>query len=123
MFAVIANSSLSVVETLISGGADVNSMTSSGTSVLMIALALNGNNLELIDYLLKKGANLNYSDPHKVTPLMVALKSSTNPKVIELLLKNGANPKVKDDLGISAADILKSNSKLAKNPSLLKKIN
>jgi len=122
MLAILASSSENFVNTLISYGANVNSTTNTGTSVLMMALALGNNNIKVIESLIKHGANLNYKTPHNVTPLMIALKSSNNPKLIELLLKSGAKANAKDDLGISTADILKSNHSLSNNSSLKQKI-
>ncbi len=62
------------------------------TTPLMVASILN-DNTELVNYILQKGAKVNYTRPDGVTALMWAVFFN-NPNTSLLLLKNGANPNI-----------------------------
>lgn len=55
---------------------------------------------EMLSYLLKSGANINYQNKRGYTPLMIAIDAQGRAKLVEFLLLNGADPNVinKDDL-------------------------
>jgi len=59
--------------------------------------------LKAIDFLLKKGADINITNKKGVTSLMEAVFTEKN-EVLEFLLKNGADPEVKDKSGKTALD-------------------
>jgi len=59
---------------------------------------------ERIDLLLAEGADINAQDANGNTPLMVASKDLSTGN-IEALLMSGANPKIKNKLGLTALDI------------------
>ena len=51
------------------------------------------------------GATVDAKDVRGMTPLMLALANNhQDPEVIDLLLKHGADPTVKDAMGLSAND-------------------
>lgn len=119
---IVGNAQPEMIAALLQNGANVNAKTNTGTSILMIALSIAPNNLNLVKSLVNQKATVDYTSPHGVTPLMVALKSSTNPEVIKFLIKNGAKVNKKDDLGFTCEEIFKSNSVLYKNQELRKLI-
>jgi ankyrin repeat protein len=60
---------------------------------------------ELIKTLLDAGANVNGKDVRGMTPLMLALANDhQDPAVIRLLLSQGADPQLKDEVGNTAVD-------------------
>lgn len=66
------------------------------------------NNKECVEYLLKKGANINTTGHNGWTALHVASKRG-NKEVITLLLKNGADQNIEDQDGMTAYDLAGSN--------------
>ena len=60
--------------------------------------------LEVAQYLIANGANVNSEALNGTTPLMMAVQSG-NEQLVKLLLDNGANLQAKNNLGITAIDI------------------
>ena len=60
--------------------------------------------LEVAQYLIASGANVNSESLNGTTPLMMAVQSG-NEQLVKLLLDNGANLQAKNNLGITAIDI------------------
>ena len=52
---------------------------------------------EIVSYLLKVGADVDYQDMEGQTVLMYAVKCYTNKAIISLLLKSGADPTLTDE--------------------------
>ena len=104
MYGVIANN-LEIVSTLLDHGADVNHMGLNGETSLLTALQYGVENerspvpehlktdpvSDLVDLLLKAGADPNLHGPDKI-PLFMAL-SNRCPQICRQLLEKGANPK------------------------------
>ena len=63
--------------------------------------------LEPVKQLIAAGADVNAIGDQGSTPLFNAVIGK-NPQIISLLLKSGANPKIKNDMGNSVADYAKS---------------
>ena len=82
-----AKGHLSIVEKLIKSGAKVNERSASGYSALFIAIS--DDNEELVNYLLRSGADPNLVDDNKDTALSLA-KRLKNPAIIQMLKKAGA---------------------------------
>ena len=70
---------------------------------------------EIVKLLIEKGANLNFISNDGQTALIVATGAS-NPRICELLVKNGADPTYKDRMGMSSLDY----ARLFKNAELAK---
>jgi ankyrin repeat protein len=97
---------LETVKTLIANGADVNSVYQSlqyseshvynGNSLLHYAII--SGTPETIKYLLSLKLNINLQNKRGVTPLHYAANQRRTDN-FELLLKNGANPRIKDNDG------------------------
>ena len=128
----LLNESLKAAEALMASPAlNVNQLNSNGESALMIA-ALRGNldwckrlvargakvnhdgwsalhyaasgpNVEVIDYLLQQGANLEGRSPNGTTPLMMAARYGSEPNVDRLLAAK-AEIRATNEQGLSAVD-------------------
>ncbi|MHB1238984.1 MAG: ankyrin repeat domain-containing protein [Gammaproteobacteria bacterium] len=88
-----------LVRLLIAHGADVNSRNKYGETPLMWAASRG--QIRIIKVLLDAGANVNEADKNGDTPLLLAAGAmchgaTCNPKVVDLLLAHGANPKVRN---------------------------
>ena len=87
-----------ICQQLISKGADVNKP---GWTPLHYA-ATHGH-LEVMNLLLENYAYIDAASPNGSTPLMMAANYGT-PMAVKLLLEAGADPMLKNDLGLSAID-------------------
>lgn len=91
------------IQSLIAGGADVNSASSFGTTPLHAA-AVN-NQLPAIKVLLELGARVDARDGLGRTPLFAALEVGATRSVIEALLTAGAAADVRDNAGKTAVEV------------------
>jgi uncharacterized protein len=83
---------------MIALGADVNK-----TGWTPLHYAATAGNVQLISVLLEKHAYIDAESPNKTTPLMMAAQYGT-PGAVKLLLEEGADVGLKNDLGLSALD-------------------
>ena len=91
-----------MIEWLLSKGADINAVSKDrGYSAVMDAVWKSSQ--EIVKLLIEKGANLNFISNDGQTALIVATGAS-NPRICELLVKNGADPTYKDRMGMSSLD-------------------
>jgi ankyrin repeat protein len=86
------------VKTGLAMGISVNEKNAIGTTSLYAAI--NGKNRDVVDLLLKNGADVNV-EVHGTTPLIDASYNG-NIDMIELLLSHGANIDAKDSYGRTA---------------------
>ena len=91
------------VKKLIQAGADVNAKII-GTSVL--CCAVHKDNIDIVEILLKEGANINSTTIEGHTPLMRAVRNE-NIICIHMLLKGGAKVRQFDAQGFNTFDFLK----------------
>ena len=89
---------------LLQNGADVSFRNHQGDTA-MTRLGLSPASLKAIGIniknLIKYGADINEINNFKQSALHKTLFNSTNPKIADIFLKNGANPHLKDSNGIS----------------------
>jgi ankyrin repeat protein len=85
---------------LLDKGADVNARNSSNTTPLYYAVE--GGSVDLIDLLLKRGADPNVVTSTQNSILFSAVMRSSNPEVLQLLIKSGADLKFQDREGMTA---------------------
>ena len=83
---------------LIDKGADVNK-----TGWTPLHYAATSGQLEIISLLLENHAYIDAESPNKTTPLMMAAHYGTR-EAVKLLLEAGADPALKNELGLSAID-------------------
>lgn len=131
----IAKNNQDECQMFLEAGMDVNARDSAGTP--MISMATRHERKEMIDWLVKNGADINVvSEDRGYSPIMDAVWKSNydiakyfvnkgahldtvsrdgqpvlvlavgtgNEKICELLVSNGANPSMKDDMGMSALE-------------------
>ena len=84
---------LPIVQLLIDSGADINLQDIAGRTALMISSGKGY--LPIVQLLIDSGADINLTDKHGKNVLMYAIKHSI---ILRILLKNGANPLVKEKL-------------------------
>ncbi len=94
---------------LLNKGADPNIADSAGALPLSEAVVRRNSTPGIVKLLLDKGANPNALEPDKVTPLMYAAENKninpqTRNEIVQLLLDRGADKKLKDKDGKTAAD-------------------
>ena len=81
-------------------GNDVNKLTHDSRTYIF--WAANKGNIDIVNYLLKKGANVNVQDSHDMTPIgFAAAIGQPNTEVYDALIKAGANVKQKNADGAS----------------------
>ena len=95
------NNQLSLADKLISKGADVNKP---GWTPLHYAASKGL--IDMIRLLLEQQAYLDAESPNGTTPLMMAANYGS-PMAVKLLLEEGADPRVRNKLGLSAMDMVK----------------
>lgn len=108
------NDCLGKVQWLVENGADIDAVSGDrGYSAVMDAVWRK--NFSIVQYLVDKGANLNFISTDG-QPLLVLAVGNGNANIVDVLLKHGANPDVKDSMGMSARDY----AALFKKPAILK---
>jgi uncharacterized protein len=87
-----------LAQQMIAKGADVNK-----TGWTPLHYAATAGQVQLINMLLENHAYIDAESPNKTTPLMMAAHYGT-PSAVKLLLEEGADPLLKNDLGLTAID-------------------
>ncbi len=96
---------LKMAENLAVKGVDVNAINNDGESGIFDAIR--NHDYNICAFFVNKKVNLNIQNNHYQTPLVIAtLEGITNIDIILLLLKNGANPSIKNDEGKDILEIL-----------------
>jgi ankyrin repeat protein len=87
-----------VIRTLVAAGADIREHDPDGTSLLQMAAMTN--HVEAAEALIAAGAPLNDADKHGYTPLLYASTVDFgDDRMVNLLLKAGADPKLRTKAG------------------------
>lgn len=89
---------LDLVRKLVARDADVNK-----TGWTPLHYAATGGHVAIIQLLLDEYAYIDAESPNKTTPLMMAAKYGS-PEAVKLLLEAGADPTLRNELGLSAVD-------------------
>jgi ankyrin repeat protein len=98
-----------LVQKLLEKGADPNIADSDGSLPLAEACIGASVNPNIVQMLIDKGANVNLAEVNGMTPLMYIAENTKAPlavrqSVVEILLKAGADKKIKDKKGKTALD-------------------
>ena len=107
------NDHLDQVEWLLSLGADINAISGDrGYSAVMDAVWRK--NFKITEYLINRGADLSIVSTDG-QPILVLAVGNGNEKIVRLLLEHGADPDIKDSMGMSARQY----ANLFKKPGLV----
>lgn len=100
MFAIRSKSEnrLKVIDALLAGGAELNSKRAIRTPLMV---AIENNDPDIIEALVKRGADVNGRGGSDITPLMFAAIGGT-PRVVQALLDAGADVSLRDNEGKTA---------------------
>ncbi len=96
----------SLVTRLVERGADVNKP---GWAPLHYAATLG--HIDILNFLLENHAYIDASSPNGSTPLMMAALYGT-PSAVKLLLEAGADPRLTNNLGLSAIDFAQRHARM-----------
>ena len=96
---------LAAAQALVRRGAGVNRP---GWSPLHYAAS--GPDLGVSAFLLAQGADVNARSPNGTTPLMMSARYGSS-EVTPILLKAGADPSLKNELGLTAADFARQSGR------------
>ena len=97
-----SESQLAIIEKLVAAGAKVNADKDGDDDSPLTSAIRTGKPFEIIEFLIKKGANVNYVTSNKLTPLMLAEANSDDANLRELLIKSKANVNVANADGRTA---------------------
>ncbi len=92
-----SNGAVANVKILVDVGADINLKMKDGFTTLYNAIE--GNNADIVKYIIDKGANANERYGPQNAPPVIRASFVGNVKVMDILLDAGADLNVKDDLG------------------------
>jgi hypothetical protein len=95
-----------IVRQLIARDADVNK-----TGWTPLHYAATGGHVEVIRILLDEHAYIDAESPNRTTPLMMAAKYGS-PEAVKLLLDEGADPRLRNQLGMNAVDFAQQGNRL-----------
>ena len=113
-----SNPNANIVKLLLEKGANPNAAFR-GTNILMNIVA-NQTNQEILDLMIKYGVDVNARDNNGLTPLMYATYNKEKPEMmINVLLKNGANPQLTDNKGHNASDYISNCLNLSSEQKVL----
>lgn len=110
------NGTAEVARLLIQKGADVNAVSKDSLDIVKngpialglltpLQLATTFSNYEVAEVLLQSGARVDQPDVRGMTPLALAFASDhPDPRIVRLLLGNGANPNLKSRMGETTFD-------------------
>lgn len=89
---------------LIDNGVDVNETDNQKFTALHFAVE--NNDYEIVEYLIKHGANVNAQDCYGNIPLGRIIKPLTDRKIVELLLNSNSNIDLENNYGMSVKKLV-----------------
>jgi len=104
-FAIRKHASIEFIETLLENGLELTQIDDDGLSAIDIAIKFKRE--DIIDFCVKNGMDVNdTSRPSGITPIVLAA-CFNNTKIVEQLIKYGAEVNAQDNNGMSAKDYAK----------------
>jgi ankyrin repeat protein len=94
---------------LIDNGADIFDFDEEGVSIFDMAITYD--NLEIVNYLLEKGQDVNKTTRKSGFTALMCSTCYGRVEITKVLLKNGANQNIKDSKGFSAIDFARKMNK------------
>lgn len=104
-FSLMWGGTVEKVKELLDSGIDANVIIKQ-TAKTPIYTAINFGMLDIIEFLVSRGAEVNFKNKNEETPLLFAV-AHAYPEVCRFLLQKGADPNVKDRDGNSCLDRIK----------------
>lgn len=95
---------------LVENGLDFTQNQTNGANAYH--LAVEKGNLDLVQKVSSSGSDINAKDNDGLTPLHKAIMTAKDLKIIDFLLKNGADKNIKTDIGESVYDLAQENEAL-----------
>src|SRR5512133_566876 len=93
-----------IAKLLISKGAQINVVSDHSTKVMPIHSAVASKQIEVVEFLLKNGAEINPRQQGGLTPLHLAVQNG-HAAMVKLLVEHGADKIAKTDSGKTPADL------------------
>ena len=90
------------LEDSLDDGFDIGTQDESGNTLLMVAVQ--NDHRKMIEFLIRRGANVNQGNTNGNTPLHYALAYDTTGQVAEYLIERGADDMVENAFGLSCYD-------------------
>lgn len=106
-YSIIKGKPVNYITTLIKIGCNINDIDKKGETILLKIIqgtwCYSQHELfQIIEFLLKYGANVNIQNQYHKTPLMLSINRGYSWKIIELLVKTGSNLEIIDEYGETA---------------------
>ena len=103
--------SMSAAQKVLQKGADINTPSSTRFGWTPLISGIYNHKEDVVDFLIKQGANPNIPDNNGETPLVWAIKVwNSNTNLVAKLLKSGADPKVQSRFREDAFDVARTQS-------------
>jgi len=110
MWAAIGASNTELIKALIDRGSDVNESDGIFKGTPLTGAAGYSRYPEIIDELIKQGADINKKVHNEETALIIAARYNENPGIAKTLVKHGAKVNDKNKQGKTALDLAKRNN-------------
>lgn len=107
------DNNLYVIDKLVALGVDPNQIFSNGNN--LVHMAIEKESKLLLEKAIALGVNINQTNDLNLSPLHLAAMKAKNQELLDILLENGANKKLKTQFNESAYDLALENEILEKN--------
>jgi len=107
--AIRARCDIEILMLLIESGADIFDFDEEGVSILDIAITYD--NLEIVNYLINQGININTTNRRSGFTSLMAAACYGRVEIMKVLLQEGADQKLKDTKGFTAIDFARKMNK------------
>ena len=100
---------MELLELLINNGADIYDFDDEGVSIFDIAITYN--NIEMVEYLIEKGIDVNKTNRRSKFTSLMAAACYGRVEIAKLLIDNGADKNLLDTKGFNAMDFARKMNK------------
>lgn len=107
-----------IIKAFVEAGADIKATNDDGVNTVLAAADI-GHSIDVVKSFVMGGADVNAVDGDMMSPLMYVALKGEDPILVSYLLDSGANAKLADDFGDTAANFIEENKKLSGTNALL----